>query len=189
MVCGDTWASELGILSTGKPVLITDFLFKCRVKRVPRGTNGGVSAWGTVVSALGGLFIGVICYLCIVAPPVAVALRAGSAVALRQAVLYGSLTAPQIEHASSACWLLVVGCAAGFIGSLIDSVLGAVLQRSWLHNKSAKATSRLPPGDLSAGDFSVICGYDILSNEQINLLSAALTSALMVFVCSGFGIW
>ena len=51
---GDTWASELGMLSTAEPFLLVG----CR--RVPRGTNGGVSAFGTLASGLGGALIGAV---------------------------------------------------------------------------------------------------------------------------------
>ena len=48
----DTWASEVGTLSTNKPFLITNF------RRVPYGTNGGVSFLGCLMSFLGGMVIG-----------------------------------------------------------------------------------------------------------------------------------
>ncbi|KAF5319366.1 hypothetical protein D9619_008843 [Psilocybe cf. subviscida] len=49
---GDTLASELGILSKGKPRLITT------LKHVPPGTNGAMSIGGTVASIAGGAFVG-----------------------------------------------------------------------------------------------------------------------------------
>jgi len=54
---GDTWASELGVLSKTKPILITD------LRTVPTGTNGGITQVGCGVSLLGGLAIGLSYYL------------------------------------------------------------------------------------------------------------------------------
>jgi uncharacterized membrane protein len=49
---GDTWSSELGsVLSKGDPYLI----LSC--KKVPRGTNGGVSLVGILASFLGEHFL------------------------------------------------------------------------------------------------------------------------------------
>lgn len=53
---GDTLASELGILSKSKPILITTF------KPVPAGTNGGMSLLGTAVSILGGGIVGLVMF-------------------------------------------------------------------------------------------------------------------------------
>jgi len=55
--CGDTFASEVGILSKSKPFLVTNF------KEVPHGTNGGISFLGTLASLLGGTFIGFVFWL------------------------------------------------------------------------------------------------------------------------------
>lgn len=51
-VTADTWATELGTLSQRPPRLITNG------RLVPVGTSGAISAMGTAVSFVGGLFIG-----------------------------------------------------------------------------------------------------------------------------------
>ena len=49
---GDTLASELGILSSSPPILLTT------LKTVPPGTNGALSFLGTAASVGGGMAMG-----------------------------------------------------------------------------------------------------------------------------------
>ncbi|OLY80851.1 Transmembrane protein 19 [Smittium mucronatum] len=56
---GDTWASELGPLSSDWPKLVGTSI------EVPPGTNGGITKLGMLASALGGATVGLsmdICY-------------------------------------------------------------------------------------------------------------------------------
>jgi uncharacterized protein (TIGR00297 family) len=53
----DTWATELGILNTGKPILITSG------KPVEAGTSGAISLTGTVAAAAGAGLIAAIAWL------------------------------------------------------------------------------------------------------------------------------
>lgn len=100
---GDTWASELGsVIGTSDPFLITTR------KRVPRGTNGGVTIIGLIVSFLGGIAIGLGYYLTVL-------------YTVDSSIL--TLSPPQ--------WpIIIVGGFAGLLGSIIDSILGATLQYS-----------------------------------------------------------
>ena len=98
---GDTWASELGsVLSRSEPYLITTF------KKVPRGTNGGISLIGSLASILGGTFVGLAFYV---------------------GIILGSSKIAFIESSSQYQFdVIFIGSLAGFMGSLIDSLLGKV---------------------------------------------------------------
>ena len=123
--CGDTLASELGILSQGPPFLVLG----CR--RVPRGTNGGVSAWGLLMSLAGGALIGAVAYAVIVAEDAA-------------AVLLG--TGPVPPYCTLQALLVPLGAAAGLGGSVLDSLLGATLQQSYVEVATGRATCHPPEG-------------------------------------------
>jgi len=53
----DTWATEIGVLSTSKPILITNF------KKVEPGVSGGISLYGTSASFVGSFFLALSGYL------------------------------------------------------------------------------------------------------------------------------
>jgi len=98
---GDTWSSELGILSKAEPRLITTF------KRVQKGTNGGVTIHGLLAAAAAGFSIGL------------------------AFVLIGFLTAQCASYVFWRQLLVIpLATAAGLCGSLIDSILGATVQYS-----------------------------------------------------------
>lgn len=148
---GDTWSSEVGLVLPGQgsePVLITNWN-----RKVPRGTNGGISTEGSIASAVGGAFIGFIYF--ITSP---------------------SWTLDQLS-------LVFVGLLGGLIGSAIDSVLGSLFQASWfdpVRNKILKHTPK--EGSEVYRRSELICGYDIVNGEVINLVSAMLTMCL-AFPC------
>jgi uncharacterized membrane protein len=98
----DTWASELGILSTAKPRLVTSFF----LRSVPPGTNGGMSLLGTFASFLGGTFIGLLFYLC--------------------SYLLSSPTPSLPQYP-----MIFVGSLCGLLGSFFDSLLGATVQATY----------------------------------------------------------
>jgi uncharacterized protein (TIGR00297 family) len=98
---GDTWSSELGILSKAEPRIITTF------KRVRKGTNGGVTIDGLLAAAAAGFSIGL------------------------TFVLLGFLTTQCSSDVFWRQLLVIpLATAAGLCGSLIDSLLGATLQYS-----------------------------------------------------------
>lgn len=105
----DTGSSEIGMAFPGKTVLITN------LRRVPAGTDGGMSLFGTVAALVS-------------ATAVAFSATASGLASLRQA---GTII------------------VAGFLGTLVDSLLGAVFERRRR-----------------------------LNNDMVNLLSTAATLAI-----------
>lgn len=91
----DTTASELGML--GKiPYLITT------LKRVPKGTDGGVTLMGEVFATLAALVIGLVAFTLNIAPPE----------------------------------IIPVATIAGFVGTNVDSLVGATLEREGIIGNS-----------------------------------------------------
>ncbi|KAH8301248.1 hypothetical protein KR018_009244 [Drosophila ironensis] len=135
---GDTWSSELGsVLSDRDPISIITW------KRVPRGTNGGVSAIGILVSLLGGLFVGLSYYV---------------------TVRYTVDT--KMLMTSPPQWpIIAFGGMAGLLGSLLDSVMGGLLQYSGV-DKEGKIVEAPGKG------VRHVSGLRILDNHSVNLISS-----------------
>lgn len=110
-VAADTFSSELGILSRGPPRLLTSLT----LRRVPPGTNGGVTLAGLAAGVLGSMII-------VVASMFFVPFCDGST-----AGLLGG--APAWTEAQSRAFVLGM-TAWGALGSVLDSLLGGLLQRS-----------------------------------------------------------
>lgn len=126
-------------------------------RTVPPGTNGGISLVGTLVSLLGGTAMGLVAVICLLIENPA----------CRQ---------DKIQLALS---LFTYTSFAGLMGSMIDSLLGATLQETKLSLSSRKI---LQDNIKDEGRFKVISGVPVLSNNQVNLVSATATSCLAVWI-------
>lgn len=87
------------MLATADPVLITQ-----PWKKVPVGTNGGVTVWGFTVSAIGGALMGI------------------------STILMDGLSNIRPIQTEKAVFF---GTVCGVVGSAIDSVLGATVQATY----------------------------------------------------------
>ncbi|KAJ1735230.1 hypothetical protein LPJ61_000644 [Coemansia biformis] len=151
----DTWASEIGSLSSNWPVLITT------LRPVPPGTNGGVSKLGMMSSFAGGAAVGL---------AADVAQWAQYLPAFRAGVL------PRVPY-------IMVGSVFGVLGSALDSLLGATVQASYLVGKCA--VSDLPAAKRrQLAEVKVICGRDLLSNNMVNAVASTCTVAIAVGLLS-----
>lgn len=117
-VAADTFSSELGILSKSSPRLITSLT----LRKVPRGTNGGVTLVGLGAGALGAFVIAVTSLLFL---PFCSARSTGAE--KDQVWTSGRM----------AYWVLAV-TIWGTLGSLLDSVLGGLLQATVVDKRTGK---------------------------------------------------
>jgi len=165
-VAADTFASELGILAQEQPVLITDVmaLLSFRPKRVPRGTNGGVTTLGTV-AGLGGA-----------------ALMAVTVVTLTPFCKGWTFADKVLLAAAMTVW--------GGLGSLLDSILGGLLQASVVDAKSGRVIEGdgglrvvySQPGG-QTDERKLLNGQDILDNNGVNaVMAGSMTVGALVLL-------
>mmetsp|Transcript_22137 Transcript_22137/g.46707 ORF Transcript_22137/g.46707 Transcript_22137/m.46707 type:complete len:397 (-) Transcript_22137:168-1358(-) len=154
---GDTWASELGVLSKSLPRLIIK-----PWKEVPPGTNGGISLVGLAASAAGGILMGLFHGLFV-----------PGGIASLLPLFGGSSMLSAISFAQFQREVLVltfVGFMGGFGGSLLDSLLGATIQATYYDNEAKKIAKREGPTTTKVG------GWGFLSNEMVNVVSTAISA-------------
>lgn len=118
-VASDTFSSELGILAKGQPRLITSLT----LRKVPRGTNGGVTLTGLLAGLLGSMII------------------------VTAAVFFLPFCTEETDGrlGGGAAWsldqrrTLIMGLTIwGLLGSVVDSILGGLFQRSVKDVRSGK---------------------------------------------------
>ena len=123
------------------------------LRPVPRGTNGGISIPGLLASGSGGLLMGIVYYI-------------------TQAL---STYEYSLESQSTPQWIVIpLGLMGGLLGSLIDSILGATLQYTGYDENKGLIVHC--PGETGTKHIS---GYNILSNNGVNLVSSCLTALLI----------
>lgn len=120
---------------------------------MPRGTNGGVSWIGLIVSFLGGLVVGFAYFITV------------------------RLTAtPYMLLVSPPQWpLILCGGLGGLFGSVVDSLLGATLQYSGI-DEDGKIV------DTPAKGVRYISGLRIVDNHSVNLISSIMTGVCMPLI-------
>lgn len=177
-VAADTFSSELGILAKGPPRLITSLTFR----KVPPGTNGGVTLTGLGAGLLGSMIMvtTAMVFLPFCGP-------------LEEGKLGGGSAWTQAEYRLLMAALTVWGA----LGSVLDSVLGGLLQRSVTDARSGriiegdggkkvlvvsspkKAMNSAQPAegsDVVKSSRLVESGLDILDNNEVNFLMASTMS-------------
>ncbi len=139
-VNADTWATELGVLNPSPPRMLTD-----PRKVVEKGTSGAISLSGSLAALAGAALIG-----------------------LLAAWLLPTLSAAEGSPYPASWRLGVAVTAAGLLGSLFDSLLGATLQAIYYCPTCQKETERHPLH--TCGTPTVRRrGWPWLNNDLVNL--------------------
>lgn len=133
----DTWATELGVLSRGKPWHLVTW------RRVPAGTSGAVSLLGCGVSGLGAATIAL------------------TAWGTSGGLVWGDAFTITL---------------AGFAGSLLDSLLGAIAQRQYVCGVCHAQVET--PSHCSAPAEALGPCWARLNNDGVNFLANGLAGAV-----------
>lgn len=159
---GDTFSSEIGVLSKSKPRLILN-----PFREVPAGTNGGVTLLGLGAAALGGLLVGGASF-CAEKFLGADDEKFNDAEAAKQFIL-GSVVA-------------AVGC------SILDSILGSLFQYSGEVSEGDEKTKNdgivVVTEDAKKSNKKIAGVFNLLNNDQVNLVSALITTAATYYYYS-----
>ncbi|MFW5690072.1 MAG: DUF92 domain-containing protein [Spirochaetota bacterium] len=161
-VNADTWASEFGVLSAHQPRSITNW------RPLEPGTSGGVSLLGTGAALAGGL-----------------AIAAWYAIAhLTPSLLSLFVPTPDpTEPGPGSGTLFLIVLAAGFIGTTVDSLLGATVQAQY-RDRDGSITERRTTGGRPN---ERVRGLPFFTNDVVNLVSAAVASAAALVVSLSMG--
>ncbi|MCW3135457.1 MAG: DUF92 domain-containing protein [Canidatus Methanoxibalbensis ujae] len=134
--CADTFSTEIGQALCRNPRLITN------LKRVPVGTNGGVSVQGLLAALLGSSLIAV-----------PMSLLYGQSNGLLNLIIPPSSAVRSVSIAPHVLSALIT--ISGFFGSIADSIFGATLEnRSRLNNHEVNILATL-----SGGIFAISLSY------------------------------
>jgi uncharacterized protein (TIGR00297 family) len=154
-VTADTWATEIGSLSSRHPVSILNG------RTVEPGVSGGVTGLGLSAALFGGLFIGCMAWLFMGLGPLT---GFGHGLAFESHVLN---------------LLPVIGGVSGFAGAVVDSYLGAAVQLMHRCRICGKETEK---NRHCSTDAERIRGLKHFNNDAVNALSSAAGGLLAVML-------
>jgi uncharacterized protein (TIGR00297 family) len=147
----DTWATELGLLASAPPRLVTT------LRPVAPGTSGAVSLPGTLAAAGGALTVGA-------AWGVTSALGGGPAPG-------------QARRGPRPLEAVLLAGVAGTAGAFVDSLLGATVQGAyWCPTCREPLEVALHPR--CGGRAILVRGWPWLDNDAVNALATATGAAL-----------
>lgn len=120
-------------------------------KPIDKGLSGGVSLLGMAASLLGSLVIGICFYIGVL------------------------LMFDDFEYLFMFSMLIF---GFGFLGNIIDSYLGILLQAKYLNHIKGIIVEK----QNSLKEFKLISGFKVMTNDAVNFMSGLLTSVLLIIL-------
>ncbi|HKL95286.1 MAG TPA: DUF92 domain-containing protein [Haploplasma sp.] len=120
-------------------------------KKIEQGESGGISLLGTFSALLGSVFIAVLSYLLIL-----------------------SLVVPIYNW----YYYLIIISIAGFIGNLIDSILGILIQEKYLDSNTNKILEQTN----NRKEYQKISGIQYINNNVVNLITTVSITVIFYFI-------
>lgn len=152
-VTADTWATEIGGLSSKAPRSILTG------KKVLPGTSGGVTALGLAAAAAGGLFIG--------------------GMGLLFLSISNHATSIEIYSANTALRFLLGVSVSGILGAVLDSLIGAKWQRMYRCPGCGKEVEAASHCGLKT---IAVRGVSWMDNDAVNVLCSLAGGLSAVFI-------
>lgn len=173
----DTWAAEIGALSKGRPRLITRPWVE-----VSPGTSGGVTILGELASASGAAFMGLVA---------ALMARSGIDNHVLKAIspLISSGSAPGASYPWSLIavepWkVFFLVFVFGWLGEVVDSVVGATLQAKYFCPRCKVLTDKEVHTCGEKTRFN--CGFKFVGNETTNIIATLVVAVLSLLTFLAF---
>nr|WP_239587470.1 DUF92 domain-containing protein [Bacillus pakistanensis] len=136
----DTWASEIGPLSKGKPFSLRT------LKRVEKGTSGAISLVGTLSSLLGSIVI----------------------------ILFSYIMAPSMTIDE-----IIILSSLGFLGSIVDTMLGASVQVEY---QCCRCGMRTEATNHCSFSTEKVKGIVPVNNEVVNFVACTLPGLFVLII-------
>lgn len=144
----DTWATELGILNKKDPISLRTF------KPVEKGTSGAVSLFGTLSALVGSMLIGIFATF---------------------GFSFLNINMSELGFEWTHTFQMVT--LGGFIGSIIDSILGATVQGVYYSQELEGETEKK---EYNGRPNILVRGFSFVNNDLVNFLSIGISSILFL---------
>jgi len=151
----DTWATEIGTIASSARWVLNPR------RTVPPGTSGGVSLLGTLASLMGSLTMALLFLVCL--------------------TIHTELGDDSLPSIGVTLAILCIITTSGFVGSFVDSVLGATIQAFYFCPSCNIGTEKRVHKKCGGTVTILKRGHAFVGNDLVNLLAAAL-AGLLAFV-------